>query len=182
MLTRRKLASDEHRRQWSLVSGMQTHQLAYPASQYGQFPAVCDLRLFRDSFYGRCPMWDCPLFTQAQWSCSFFKAPKRTADGMGRRAGQAVEPNITPQKPSIRICISKSIQRRIWDSLQGWSLASPIKMVLPWINNSKTFHNETNSKFALIKVYFEEHLVLKSWFYRSRKLKREKAVNIKSQV
>ncbi len=168
MLTRRKLASDEHRRQWSLVAWMQTHQLAYPASQYGQLPAVHDLSSkIRGSIYGRRPMWDHPLFTEAQWSCLFFRAPKRTADGMGRQAGQAVEPNITPQKPSIRICISKSIQWRIWDSLQGWSQVSPIKMVLPWINNSKTSHDETNSKFVLIKVYFKEHLVLKSWFYRS---------------
>lgn len=47
------------------------------------------------------------------------RGPKRAADGMEGREGQAVKPNITPQKPSIRISIGESIQWRIRDSLQG---------------------------------------------------------------
>lgn len=43
----------------------------------------------------------------------------RAADGMEGREGQAVEPNITPQKLSIRIRFGESIQWRIRDSLQG---------------------------------------------------------------
>lgn len=45
--------------------------------------------------------------------------PKRAADGMEGQEGQAVEPNITPQKTSIRISIGESIQWRIRDSLLG---------------------------------------------------------------
>lgn len=70
--------------------------------------------------------------------------PKRAADGMEGREGQAVEPNIMPQKTSIRISIGESIQWKIRDSLLGKSQASTIKMVLPWIN-SKTFLDKTNS-------------------------------------